>query len=161
VDADIVPELLGATDTFAFNYAATYASSMRKVVPYALALKLLPRAAANHRLAVRNPLNHEFEFIGWDEGAPWSLLLEVRQDEGDQWAIEGPLARGEERMPLSEPSLILPGGFVVAREKMARLEDAGQFTWIHQLLSLNRIPFPDRERDAVLSTLLDTPSLPK
>jgi SNF2-related domain/Helicase conserved C-terminal domain len=160
IDADLVPELLGSTDTFAFNYSATYASSLRKAVPYALALKLLPRAGAAGRLAVRAE-NYEFQQVEWDAGDPWKLLLEVRQDERDQWAIQGALTRGEERMPLSEPSLILPGGFVLARGRIARLEDTGQFGWIEQLLSLKRIPFPDREREAVLANLLDTPALPQ
>jgi superfamily II DNA or RNA helicase len=161
VDADIVPELLGGSDTFAFNYSATFAGSLRKALPDALAVKLLPRAAAAGRLAVRNSQTHEFQIIAWDAGAPWRLLLEVRQDDRDQWAIEGVLARGEERMPLTEPLLIVQGGFVVARDRIARLEDSGQFPWIEQLLSLRRIPFPDRERDAVLATLLDTAGLPQ
>src|SRR5262249_17960688 len=135
-DADIVPELLGATDTFAFNYSATYASSMRKALPHVLALKLLPRAAAAGRLAVRNSHTQEFQAIAWDEGPPWHLLLEVRQDERDQWAIEGVLARGEDRIPLTEPVLIVPGGFVIARDRIARIEDTGQFAWIEQLLSI-------------------------
>src|SRR5262249_30761894 len=50
---------------------------------------------------------------------------------------------------------------VIARDRIARLDDAGQFPWIEQLLAIKRIPFPDRERDAVLSALLETSGLPQ
>src|SRR5882724_9081556 len=56
VDADIIPALLGGTDTFSFGYSSTYATSTRKALSHALALKLLPRAAAAGRLALHNDL---------------------------------------------------------------------------------------------------------
>ena len=161
VDADLVPMMLGGTDTFSFNYSHSYGTSTRKALPYALALKVLPRAAAADRLAIRGERMQQFIPLAWDEGDPWRLLLEVRQDDRDQWAITGALARGEERMQLTEPSLILRGGFVIARNAIARLEDEGAFGWIEQLLAIRQIPFPDRERDAVIAALLNTPFLPK
>jgi hypothetical protein len=161
VDADLVPMILGGTDTFSFNYSSTYGTSTRKALPYALSLKVLPRAAQAGRLALRGEHQQQFIPLIWDEGEAWRLLLEVRQDDRDQWAITGSLARGEERMLLTEASLLLRGGFVVAHGRIAVLEDEGAFGWIEQLLSIRKIPFPDRERDAVLASLLDTKFLPK
>ena len=90
----------------------------------------------------------------------WKLWLDVRQDDRDQWKITGSLRRGEERMELSEPSLIVEGGFLVARHKIARLDDGGAFPWITRLSTLKQIPFPDRERDTVMSRLLDLNVVP-
>ena len=59
----------------------------------------------------------EFRPLTWDEGEPWKLWLDVRQDDRDQWNITGSLRRGEERMELTEPALIVEGGFLVARGK--------------------------------------------
>jgi superfamily II DNA or RNA helicase len=84
----------------------------------------------------------------------------VRQDDRDQWNLTGFLARGQERMPLSEPALIVDGGFLLARGKLARFDPAGAFPWVDQLREAPRISFPDRERDAVLRRLLDCPALP-
>ena len=161
VDADIVPMVLGGTDTFSFSYSSAYGTSTRKALPYALAGKVLPRAAAANRLALRVERQHQFTPLAWDDGEPWRLLLEVRQDDRDQWAITGVLARGEERMQLTEPALIVRGGFVIARGAITRMEDQGAYGWIEQLLSIRQIPFPDRERDAVIASLLNTPFLPK
>ena len=161
VDTDIVPMLLGGTDTFSFNYSSTYGTSTRKALPHALALKVIPRAAAAGRLALRADHLHQFAPLEWDQGEAWRLLLEVRQDDRDQWTIVGALVRGEERMPLAEPVLILRGGFVVARGRVALLEDEGAYAWIEQLLAIRSIPFPDRERDEVLASLLNTAHLPR
>ena len=63
-------------------------------------------------------------------------------------------------MELSEPSLIVEGGFLVARGKIARLDDGGAFPWITRLSTLKQIPFPDRERDSVMAKLLDLNVVP-
>lgn len=160
VDADLLPMLLGGTDTFGFQYSGTYGTSTHKALPRALALKILPRAAAAGRLAIRGDHAGQFTPLAWSSDEPWRLKLEVRQDDRDQWAISGTLARGQERMPLSEPSLILREGFLVARGEIAPFDAAGAFPWIEELRSLRQIPFPDRERDTVLATLLNTPLLP-
>ena len=54
--------------------------------------------------------------LQWDAGEPWRFTLEVRQDDRDQWNITGTLRRGEERMDLNEPALLLADGFLVANE---------------------------------------------
>ena len=46
-------------------------------------------------------------------------------------------------MELTEPALILRGGFLVARGAIARFEDEGAFPWIAQLLAHpHRFRFP-------------------
>jgi hypothetical protein len=85
----------------------------------------------------------------------------VRQDDRDQWKITGSLRRGEERMELSEPSLIVGGRLSGGASTRSRvLDDSGAFPWITRLSTLKQIPFPDRERDSVMSKLLDLNVVP-
>ena len=63
-------------------------------------------------------------------------------------------------MELSEPSLIVEGGFLVGAPRIARLDDGGAFPGSRALSTLKQIPFPDRERDTVMSRLLDSASVP-
>jgi superfamily II DNA or RNA helicase len=167
LDAEIISLMLGGVDHYSFSYAYTsrYGSSVstvpRKALPPVLAMKLIPMAAAANRLAVRaESASADLLEASWDGGEPWTPLLEVRQDERDQWNITGALRRGTESMPLGEPLLLLECGFVVTSHQVARFDPAGAFPWMAQLRSVKRIPFPDRERDAVLANLLDSPGLP-
>jgi len=160
LDADTLTMLLGGMESY-YGYSSSMPRDLQKSLPPALALKLLPPLAAAGRL-----YSHEYaggqrmELLGWDEGEPWRLWLEVRQDERDQWGITGVLRRGEERMELEEPKLLLPPGLLVARGAIARFDHAGAFAWVTELRRLKRIHFPDRERDAALAQLLESAALP-
>src|SRR5260370_35574847 len=93
--------------------------------------------------------------VAWGAGEQRPRWPDVRQDDRDQWKITGALRRGEERMELSEPTGIVEGGFLVARGKIARLDDGGAFPWLTRLITLKQIPFPHRERKQVMSKPLD------
>jgi hypothetical protein len=161
VDADLITAILGGYEGFSYSYSSTVPFQVRKTLPQGLALKLLPQISATGRLFVDgisdSPGLHP---LTWDEGEPWRLWLDVRQDERDQWRITGSLRRGEERMELSEPQLLLENGFLVAHGSMARFDHGGGFPWVAQLRSAKHIMFPDREREQVLARLLDSPVVP-
>jgi hypothetical protein len=160
-DADIAGAMLGGQEYYAFSYySSLMTSASRKTLPHRLACALLPRMGATGRLHSRQSAAADLQPVEWDDGEPWTPRLEVRQDDRDQWNLTGFLARGQERMPLSEPALIVDGGFLLARGKLARFDPAGAFPWVDQLREAPRISFPDRERDAVLRRLLDCPALP-
>ena len=160
VDVEAIASILGGQEYYVYTYAAASGVAARKAVPHTLALRLIPLIAATGRLFTRRPPSPDLQPLAWDDGDPWKLWLDVRQDDRDQWKITGSLRRGEERMELSEPSLIVEGGFLVARHKIARLDDGGAFPWITRLSTLKQIPFPDRERDSVMSKLLDLNVVP-
>jgi len=160
VDAEVIATMFGGHDSWGYQYSSTVPLVARKALPLVLALKLIPTVAATGRLVVRAETAAELQPVTWDEGEPWKLWLEVRQDDRDQWKIVGSLRRGEERMDLSQPLLLLDYGLVVTREKVARLDHGGAFAWIAQLRTLKQIPFPDRERELVLEKLLDSKVLP-
>jgi superfamily II DNA or RNA helicase len=160
-DVDAITMMMGGMESYGYGYSGGMAMAMRKALPPALAMKLLPMVSATGRL-----LSHEYaagarpQPLVWDAGEPWRLWLDVRQDERDQWAVTGSLRRGEERMELEEPKLLLASGLLVAGETVARFDHAGAFAWADQLRRLKRIAFPDRERDAALAQMLESRALP-
>lgn len=160
VDAEVISTMFGGYDSWGYQYSATISSALRKSLPYILALKLIPMISATGRLMMRTESSAALRPVTWDDGEPWKLWLEVRQDDRDQWNISGSLRRGEERMDLKEPSLLLEYGLLLARGRMARLDHGGAFAWITQLRNVTRIPFPDRERDRALEMMLQSPVLP-
>jgi superfamily II DNA or RNA helicase len=158
VDADLVGAMLGGQEYYSY-YSPTQGAG-RKTLPYRLAARLLPQMSATGRLYSRVNATSDLQPLAWDDGEPWTPRLEVRQDDRDQWNITGVLVRGEERMPLSEPPLLVEGGFLLARGKVARFDDGGAFPWVAQLRDAKRISFPDWQRDEVLQRLLNSPVLP-
>src|ERR1039458_1168805 len=155
-----IASILGGQEYYLYTYASSSGAAARKAVPHTLAQRLIPLVAATGRLYTRKMSSSDLQPLAWDEGEPWKLWLDVRQDDRDQWKITGSLRRGAERMLLTEPALIVEGGFLLAQGKIARLDDGGAFPWITRLAALKQIPFPDRERDSVMSKLLDLTVVP-
>ncbi len=151
-DAEAVAAMLGGQEYLPYQYYSTSSAVTRKALPAELALKLIPMIAATGRLRLARGHGSPWIFspAAWDPGEPWKLWLEVRQREGEQWSIEGSLRRGEERMELSQPLLLLEGGLMMTAGQLARFDAAGAFPWVAQLRSLKRITFRDAERDTVL-----------
>ena len=158
-DADLASAMLGGQDYYSFQYYSSSTGAYRKSLPQRLACKLLPQMGATGRLYCRDGAASTPRPLEWDEGEPWTLHLEVRQDKREQWNITGALCRGEERMPLGEPSLVVDG-FVLAHGKLARFDAGGAYPWVDQLRAARRISFSDREREAVMERLLNCAVLP-
>src|SRR5688572_9164111 len=133
-DAEAIAAIFGGQDYYAYQYSFTSGGPSHKALPPVLALKLLPLVSATGRLALRTSVAYsDFQPATWDAGEPWKLWLEVRQDDRDQWNITGSLRRGEERMDLSEPLLLLESGFVILKGRIARFDPSGAFPWVAQL----------------------------
>ena len=127
---------------------------LRKALPPALALKLLPQVSATGRFYSQEYAggSRPHQPLVWDSGEPWRLWLDVRQDERDQWAVTGSLRRGGERMELEEPKLLLASGLLVARGTVARFDHAGAFAWVVMSYRFNgRVPqLSERARATVI-----------
>jgi superfamily II DNA or RNA helicase len=157
-DLEVVTLLLGAQNAYSYGYEQ--GGYGRSLAP-GLAVRLLPMMSASGRLFGRpGSYSYELTRLEWDPGEPWVFRLEVRQDERDQWAITGVLRRGDETIAIGEPTLLLADGFMIAGARIGRFEAPGSMAWIEQLRRVKRIPFPDRERDAVLQHLLSLPVVP-
>ena len=158
VDEEALSLIFGGQEPYGFQYAT---GQHRRVLPPALAKRVVPLIAQTGRLGIRTGgLASNTELLEWDAGPPWKFSAEVKPAEKNQWRLSGLLSRGDEHMPLKEPLLVTEGGFVFTRTKVARLDDAGAFPWIAQLRHLDRIVFPDHDREAALSRLLEMPIVP-
>ena len=158
VDEEALSTILGGQEPYGFMYST---AQHRKILPAALAKRVIPLIAPTGRLAIKHGgLAANTELLVWDNREPWKFRAEITPAEKDQWKLTGVLTRGDERMPLKEPTLVTEGGFVFARGKVALLDDAGAFAWISQLRLLDRIVFPDYDREAAIAKLLEMRVLP-
>jgi superfamily II DNA or RNA helicase len=159
VDAEVLAAVLGGQEYYMYSYGSTSGGSTRKAIPYPLANRVIPLLAGTSRLLYRDGMREPRPVI-WEGEKTWKLWLQVRQDERDQWNITGSLRRGEERLELRDALLLVEGGFVLNNGRLAPLDDSGVFPWITRLITLKRIPFPDRDRDTVMSKLLELAVVP-
>jgi superfamily II DNA or RNA helicase len=159
-DVDAVTLLLGGRSAEYYGYDSTY-GAVGRALPAHLALRVLPLIAATGRFFCRpGSYSTDLTPLAWDPADPWKFTLEIRQDDRDQWTIAGSLRRGEESMDIAKPSLLLADGFLIADGRVGRFDHGGGLAWIDQLRHIKRIPFPDRERDNVLASLLSLPVVP-
>jgi hypothetical protein len=108
-----------------------------------------------------DPKQKEAQPIVWEEGEPWRLHLSIVPDkEGKVFRLEGVLRRGEQRMGLSEPQLLLPGGPIVAGGRAAALEDYGAFHFA-RMLAAESIVVPAEQTDQLLCELVQFRRLPR
>ena len=89
---------------------------------------LVERLARTGRLRLRRTEGEEDPpTVRWDDGQPWRFSLDVRAElGGKRWAWRGSLRRGEHRMDLSEPLVLLPGLLVLGVGRAARFDDLGR-----------------------------------
>jgi superfamily II DNA or RNA helicase len=100
--------------------------------------------------------------IQWDDGEPWRLhLAVVPQAPGEVYRLEGTLRRGQERVGISEPKLIVAGGPVFIGDKAAAFEDGGTFPFAHLLAREQNLDVPVEQGDVLLEELLEFPRLPR
>jgi hypothetical protein len=103
----------------------------------------------------------KFEPLQWDQGEPWHFNLAVVPDEtAKAYRLQGLLCRGDERLNISEPRLIAPGGLVVIRDQIADFHDDGAFRFIHLLRSEPNLQIPFEQGDQFLEELFQFPSVP-
>lgn len=120
-----------------------------------LALSLM---AETGRLILRHPPEKEeaATFLGMDDGPPFALRLQVAASVA-AFSLSGELARGEERVKLSEVDLVTRGGIVVFRNSVARLESADHFAWVEDLARRGPIEAPRRHQDRLLREIAELP----
>jgi len=160
LDAEALSSILGGQEYYIYSYSGATAAPGRKALPYPLAIRLAPKLAAVGRLFTYQTPTQGVVPVIWEEGEPWKLWLDVHQDERDQWKISGSFRRGEERLALNAPDILVEGGFLMTAGKLARLDDGGAFPWITRLQQLKQIPFPDRDREQVIGSLLELDHVP-
>ena len=105
--------------------------------------------------------SRELTPVTWDDGPAWEFWLESREEasSGD-YLISGSLRRGEERIPLTEPSLLVPGVIFIG-DRAARFDDHGAFAWIPMLREDGAVTVPAGDRESFLRELLALGALPR
>jgi hypothetical protein len=63
-------------------------------------------------------------------------------------------------MGIDEPLLVVPGGFLFTRERVAKLAEDETFPWIAGLSNNNAVVFSEEEREEFFSHLICSPALP-
>src|SRR5262249_34026894 len=122
------PRAIGAFASSAARAPAERAPrGPRRVAPRKDQAALVERLARTGRLRLRRTEGEdEPPTVRWDDGQPWRFALEVRPElGGKRWAWRGLLRRGDHRMDLSEPLVLLPGLLVLGVGRAARFDDLG------------------------------------
>lgn len=123
---------------------------------------LVERLARTGRLRLRRTDGEEDPpTVRWDDGQPWRFSLDIRAElGGKRWAWRGSLRRGEHRMDLSEPLVLLPGLLVLGVGRAARFDDLGVMPWIQRLRYEKEITFVEPQQDLMLGRILAETRVP-
>jgi superfamily II DNA or RNA helicase len=124
-------------------------------LPEPLLPLLLPLLCASGRARLRREARDpEGPPLVWDDGEPWTLWLEVRRaEEAGGYVVAGSLRRGEERLPLELPLLLLRAGFFFTADRVARLDHGGAFGWIAVLRQERRLHVPAADAEELTARL--------
>ncbi|AMV40821.1 DEAD/DEAH box helicase [Planctomyces sp. SH-PL62] len=97
----------------------------------------------------------------WDDGQPWRFALDLRAEAGGKrWSWRGVLRRGDNRMDLAEPLVLVPGLLVLGVGRAARFDDLGVMSWIVRLRLEKEITFVEPQQDLMLGRILDEARVP-
>ncbi|HET7435795.1 MAG TPA: SNF2-related protein [Thermoanaerobaculia bacterium] len=101
--------------------------------------------------------NDELLPISWDDGPPWTFRVAIVNDATSaSYRISGTIDRNGESLPLKTLDILLPG-ILVARNRAARFEDAGQSAWLYALRANGQVEIPHADADKFRQALLRAP----
>ena len=167
-DREILPLLLGASNPYgaAGSYYGQPASGSFFLRP-PLLHTLLPRIARTERLHLRTSAGgrQEISPTGWDDGPPWVFAFTVRSEGDEAFVLDGELVRGDQRMRLDAPQLLLPAGYLVTSGRLARLDARGAFGLLAELRRTGGMRVPRAAAARLIEPLarfgVDPASLPE
>jgi len=164
-DRKILSLLAGATSgglmSHWYSPLGSYPAPTHCELPAASAEVLLPMLCATGRCRLMLAPETFSPFpLTWAGGQAWELWLEVREGADGACRIDGGLRRGDERMDLSRPLLLVESGFVFTEREAARVDTSGTYSWISLLRRHGSLRVPAAERGELLERLLNTAELP-
>jgi superfamily II DNA or RNA helicase len=165
LDRQILATLGGASAYYGTFLASPYGGTgfIRRYVPAALLTSVLPPILGTGRARLRTTPGAEPSPLPleWDGGPPWQFRLEVRHTASTaHYEVTGALRRGDERIDLTTPILLLAAGVVFLPGRVARLDAGGAFAWITQLRRVGSLRVPASQADQFLDELLRLPVIP-
>jgi superfamily II DNA or RNA helicase len=164
-DQQILSLLAGAKQQYEYwsNYYSYGSTETRYVLSEPIGHVLLPRICQTGRCCLRlSQPDGELLPIAWDDGGPWEFWVQVARDDGGKnYIVSGSLRRGDDRMPLSQPVLLVSDGVVFAGDRAARLDDHGAFGWIALLREHGPVEVPVESCDELLAHIFGAAELPR
>ena len=156
-DRQILSLLLGASDPYVMGLqyvSVATRASFRLAGP--LAERLLPLLAQSGRLYLRESAGRKSDLmpLGWDGGPPWIFELDVTMLPEDRIKVDGTLVREDARVPAVLPEiLLLPPGFVVLRDTVARLDDRNALAWLIEIRRSGPAIIPAKAAESLTEAL--------
>ncbi len=164
-DRKILAYLAGSSadrGTWHARQAETQSTAFRYLVPYELCGLVLPMICASGHGRYLHGSEKHATALKWDEESAWELCLDVRfDDENDQWRVDGSFQREGDEMPVREPHLIVPGGYVFTETSISEFRDYGVYEWVRLLRSRDPIAVPNGQENSLVDRLFDMPLLPR
>jgi superfamily II DNA or RNA helicase len=168
-DRQLFALLLGAGERadrsgydYGYNgYSYYHSAPSRYRLSPAMYTALVPALCRTRRCFLRKDANATLQPLTWDDGPPWELRVEiVVGDSGKNFVVNGALRRGDERLPMAKPVLLVGGGLVFWDDRVAPLQDFDAFQWVHLLRANGALSVPVKQKDNLLRELLRLPRLP-
>lgn len=156
-DRQILASLAGAREQYDHNSywyrdpydTAPYRYSLIQPLPQLI----LPTIARTGRLGLRRNQPDEWQRITWEDNEPWVFWVEIKPA-GERYEINGALRRGQARMELSVPVLLLEGGIVLTEDRAVPLDDGHAFNWVAGLRRSGAFSLPKEQIGDLLTDLL-------
>ena len=164
-DQRIMALLLGSRDaTSWYDYPVYYGrGAFRRILPRPMQEHLMELLCRTGQCFLRKTVSGPGESpLQWDDGEPWEFCLSAEKDASARaYVLKGCLQRGEDRIALEGPSLLVAGGLVFFEDRVSRLLDNGSFGWISVLRKRKRLIVPLEEGGALIQELMAMPVLPR
>jgi superfamily II DNA or RNA helicase len=169
VDRDVLTLLAGGKDmssnnNYYYGYGYSYDSvpnlyQLTGLLPQTVIPMIARTGRARLRLLEMGEIWLPLE---WDEGEPYDFWLKVElSEDAKHYLVTGELRRGEERMPLKAPTVLIDDGLLFTRQKAARFDAGGAFNWVVLMRKQKLMIVPVSHRDELLGELLKSPQLPR
>ena len=164
-DRAIFSAITGGTETY--NYGRLTSGYYGQVpssstIPHPLAEALIPMVMRTGRCSLGDSsLPDRLVPLEWSEEGTWRFGLRLREDKAKTWLLEGVFRRGEERLKLTEVSVVTKGGMVFAKGKVSPLAEDARLDWMKMLSQPPKFEVPETELDELLEGLFCTPGLPE
>jgi hypothetical protein len=131
-------------------------------LPTVLADTLLPLVSDAGRLFIREAPGAEPKSARFEPAPPWDLELRLRRSsDGASGELSAGLRRGDQRLDLTEPLVLTASGWILFRDRVAKLRHFDAFHLVTAFRRAPRMPVARTEEQALLEKLFNLPSLPR
>ncbi len=157
-DQHIMALLLGSQDATEYYYGYSgygyYGRGLFRILPGPVQEHLMERLCRTGRCFLRKTVSSPAGEgpLRWDDGEPWEFFLSAEKEASSRvYLLKGYLRRGQDRVALEQPALLVAGGLVFFEDRVSRLLDNDCFAWIPILRKGENPKGPNRGRKCLNS----------